>query len=149
MTDEDLEHILNKPLPIEALVTTDPQLPAVIEEPASGDDVQDDYELARATMRELVRTSQEALEGILNLAKTSEHPRAYEVLGQMIKTTSDTAKELLEIQKQRQEVTGEGDAPSSGDTHIGNAIFVGSTNDLQTLLKQKKESQVIDHDPNS
>jgi hypothetical protein len=149
MNDEDLEHILNKPLPIDVVATTDPQFPAAIEEPTSGDDVQDDYELARATIRELVKTSQEALEGILNLAKTSEHPRAYEVLGQMIKTTSDTAKELLEIQKQRQEVTGEGDTSSSGDTHIGNAIFVGSTNDLQTLLKQKKESQVIDHDPNS
>jgi hypothetical protein len=149
MTDEDLEHILNKPLPIEVPTPQEPQLPAVVEGSTSGNDVQDDYELARTTIRDLVKTSQEALDGILNLAKTSEHPRAYEVLGQMIKTTSDTAKELLAVHKQKQEVTGEGEASSSGDTHIGNAIFVGSTNDLQALLKQKKDAQVIDHDPNS
>jgi len=143
MIDDDVSHIINKPLPIE-VVPQEPQLPAVIEQPSSGDEVQDDYELARATIRDLVTKSSEALDGIMNLAKTSEHPRAYEVLGQMIKTVGESAKELLAVHKQRQEVTGE--APESGgDTHIDNAIFVGSTNELQALIRAKRaENKVID-----
>lgn len=145
--EDDVSDILNRPLPI--TITEKPEnLPAVIDVPSSGNDVEDDYELARRTMRELVTKSQEALDGIMNLAKTSEHPRAYEVLGQMIKTTSDTAKELLAIQKQRIEVTGENEPAPDQNTHINNAIFVGSTNDLQALLKAKK-AEIIEHDPNS
>lgn len=145
MNDEDdITHIINKPLPIDVTVQ-DSNLPAVIPEASSGDDIQDDYELARRTIRDLVSKSNEALDGILNLAKTSEHPRAYEVLGQMIKTVSDTAKDLLEVQKQKQGVTGETPETNSGDTHIDNAIFVGSTNELQALIKAKRaETKVID-----
>jgi len=144
--DLEISHIIHKDLPIEA---TPVQPPAVIEsEPvASGDDIQDDYELARKTLRDLVVTSTQALEGIANLAKTSEHPRAYEVLGQMIKTTGETAKELLDLQKQKQVLSGEDSPSSSGDTHIGNAIFVGSTSDLQNLIKERRaEQKIIEHD---
>src|SRR5574343_589241 len=146
--NDDVTDILSKPLPIELQqdkLDSPQQNPLVPMQESSGDDIQDDYELARKTLRELVTTSQEALAGILNLAKTSEHPRAYEVLGQLIKTTQDAAKDLLEVQKQRQAVTGETPDGPTNETHIGNAIFVGSTNDLQALIKQKREQpKVID-----
>ena len=81
------------------------------------------------------------------LAKTSEHPRAYEVLGQMIKTVGETAKELLDVQKQKRVLDGDETPNQGGDTHIGNAIFVGSTSDLQDLIKAKQtEQKIIEHD---
>ena len=92
-----------------------------------------DYKYTRNTLYNLVERGQDAIEGILDLAKESEHPRTYEVAGQLIKTVADTSEKLLQIQKQMQDLEGQ-----RGNTQkTTNQLFVGSTAELQKLLKKK------------
>ena len=67
-------------------------------------DIEDDYDLARRTLREVITKGSSALDDALMLARSSEHPRAYEVTGQIMKTVSDVAKDLLALQKQKQDI---------------------------------------------
>jgi parvulin-like peptidyl-prolyl isomerase len=101
------------------------------------DDVEDDYALARRTLREVITKGSSALDDALMLARSSEHPRAYEVTGQIMKTVSDVAKDLLSLQKQKQDI----DKPSKDATpQIGqqnNIVFAGSTEDLLRMIKQQ------------
>jgi|TARA_B100000073_G_C23595247_1_gene518066 hypothetical protein len=91
-----------------------------------------DYKYTRNTLYNLVERGQDAIEGILDLAKESEHPRTYEVAGQLIKTVADTSEKLLQIQKQMQDLEGQ-----RGNTQkTTNQLFVGSTAELQKLLKK-------------
>ena len=92
-----------------------------------------DYKYTRNTLYNLVERGQDSIEGILDLAKESEHPRTYEVAGQLIKTVADTSEKLLQIQKQMQDLEGQ-----RGNTQkTTNQLFVGSTAELQKLLKKK------------
>lgn len=100
----------------------------------------DDYQLARTTLRRLIRKGEDTLDQIIDLAKNSEHPRTYEVAGQLIKTMSDVSKDLLALQLQIKEI----DKDSRG--HIQNQtnnVFVGSTDELIKLLKNN-ESKIIE-----
>ena len=81
----------------------------------------------------LVERGQDAIEGILDLAKESEHPRTYEVAGQLIKTVSETSEKLLQIQKMMNDL--EDDRPKHQTTNQN--LFVGSTTELQKLLKKQ------------
>ena len=83
-------------------VATTSAVPAVIE--STGNDIEDDYNHARNKLNELIGTSQKALEGMLNVALASDSPRAYEVVGQLIKTTGDTAKDLLDLQAKKKKI---------------------------------------------
>ena len=78
----------------------------------------------------------DAIDGILALAKEGEHPRAYEVAGQLIKTVADVSKDLLELQEKLKKIK---DVPNTGPKSVTNALFVGSTTELQKLLKGKKK----------
>lgn len=100
-------------------------------------DIEDDAEHARETMHVLIDKGNEAIEGILHIAKNSEHPRAYEVAGQLIKTVSDVAKDLLDVQKKKKDL--EGDTPTK--VHTQNNLFVGSTHDLLKAMKQVSKSE--------
>ena len=80
---------------------------------------------------------QEAVDGILDVARASDHPRAYEVAGQLIKNVGDVADKLIDLQKKMKELDDDGS--SKGPTNVTNAMFVGSTSDLQKMLKQQKE----------
>ena len=126
------------------------QLPTVIEEPAlpvivsTGDDIEDDYLVARKKLNDLIGTSQQALEGMLNVALASDSPRAYEVVGQLIKTTGDTAKDLLDLQAKKKKLREE--QPSKGNIETqNNIVFAGSTSDLLKALKAER-TKIIDHD---
>ena len=79
---------------------------------------------------------QEAVDGILDVARASDHPRAYEVAGQLIKNVGDVADKLIDLQKKMKELD---DEPNKGPTNVTNAMFVGSTTDLQKMLKQQKQ----------
>ena len=79
---------------------------------------------------------QEAVDGILDVARASDHPRAYEVAGQLIKNVGDVADKLIDLQKKMKELD---DEPNKGPTNVTNAMFVGSTSDLQKMLKQQKQ----------
>ena len=99
-------------------------------------DVQQDYEISRAQLHNLVMKGQEAVDGILDVARASDHPRAYEVAGQLIKNVGDVADKLIDLQKKMKEL----DADETKITHnTTNALFVGSTAELQKMLKQQKE----------
>ena len=100
------------------------------------EEVKQDYETSRAQLHSLVMKGQEAVDGILDVARASDHPRAYEVAGQLIKHVADTTDKLIDLQKKMKELDAE---EKKGPTTVNNSMFVGSTADLQKLLKQQKE----------
>lgn len=98
------------------------------------DDPQKDYEYSRAQLYKLIEKGQEAVSGILELAQESEHPRAFEVAGQLIKSVGDVTDKLLDLQKKMKDL--EAPQKKGGPQTVNNALFVGSTAELQKMLKQ-------------
>ena len=96
-------------------------------------DIERDYEYTRGNLYSIIEKGQEAIDGILELAQDSEMPRAYEVAGQLIKSVSDATDKLMDLQKKLKDV--EEDKVSKGSNTVNNALFVGSTAELQKLLK--------------
>ena len=94
-----------------------------------------DFETGRKNLYNLIDKGNEAIDGILSLAKEGEHPRAYEVAGQLIKTVSEVSQNLLDLQDKLKKVK---DIPDRGPKNVTNALFVGSTTELQKMLKEKK-----------
>jgi len=94
-----------------------------------------DFETGRKNLYNLIDKGNEAIDGILNLAKEGEHPRAYEVAGQLIKTVSEVSQNLLDLQDKLKKVK---EVPNTGPKNVTNALFVGSTTELQKMLKDKK-----------
>jgi hypothetical protein len=108
--------------------------------------IDDDFEQARTALKDMIKKGQTAVDDIMGIARQSDHPRAFEVTGQLIKTVAETAKDLLDLQKQKKALS----APVAGEEpkQIGtqnNIVFSGSTNDLLKMLKQQNE-KVIDAD---
>ena len=92
-----------------------------------------DYEYSRGNLYSLIEKGQEALNGILEVAQGSDHPRAYEVAGQIIKSVGDTTDKLIDLQAKMKNLKKEDkDSPKT----VNNALFVGSTSDLSKLLKK-------------
>ena len=102
------------------------------------EDVDNDYENTRKNFYSLINKGNTAIDGILNLAKESEHPRSYEVAGQLIKVVGDTTQELLKLQKNLKELKKVDD---KAPRNVTNALFVGSTSELQKLINGKKEGK--------
>ena len=100
-------------------------------------DVKQDYETTRAQLHNLVMKGQEAIDGILDVARASDHPRAYEVAGQLIKNVADTADKLIDLQKKMKELDAED--KKSGPSTVNNTMFIGSSAELQKMIKQQKE----------
>lgn len=98
--------------------------------------IESDFDYARGNLIAVIEKGQEALTGILDVAGMSQHPRAYEVAATLIKAMSDANKDLLELQKKRKDLTGEG---PSIPTTVNNNLFVGSTAELQQLIKKQNE----------
>jgi len=94
-----------------------------------------DFETGRKNLYNLIDKGNEAIDGILSLAKEGEHPRAYEVAGQLIKTVSEVSQNLLDLQEKLKKVK---EVPDKGPKNVTNALFVGSTTELQKMLKEKK-----------
>ena len=106
-------------------------LPAVPEDK----DPDIDFETGRKNLYNLLDKGNEAIDGILELAKEGEHPRAYEVAGQLIKTVSEVSQNLLDLQDKLKKLK---EIPEKGPKNVTNALFVGSTTELQKMLKEKK-----------
>ena len=100
---------------------------------SNGDHIQKDYEYTRGNLYSIIEKGQEAINGILELAQESEMPRAYEVAGQLIKSVSDATDKLMDLQKKLKDV--EEETQQKGPSTVNNALFVGSTAELQKLLK--------------
>lgn len=127
------------------------EVPAVIDQPtvpeiiSTGDDIEDDYQTARKKLNALIDKSQQALDGMLNVALASDSPRAYEVVGQLIKTTGDAAQDLLKLQQAKKKLREEDTKKSQQIDTQNNIIFSGSTSDLLKALKAEK-AKIIEHD---
>ena len=98
-------------------------------------DINTDYDYSRESYYNLIEKGQEAIQGILDIAKEGQHPRAYEVAGQLIKTVSEVSQNLLDLQEKLKKVK---EVPNTGPKNVTNALFVGSTTELQKMLKEKK-----------
>jgi len=104
-------------------------------------DIDDDYEFSRETYRNLVDKGQHAIDDMMQLASEAEHPRAYEVLGNMLKNVSDMTDKLMDLQKNKKKLEDEEKKETSSVTN--NNLFVGSTTELQKMLHNEKP---IDHE---
>lgn len=98
------------------------------------EDIKKDYEYTRGNLYSIIEKGQEAIDSVLELAQETEQPRAYEVLGQLIKNVSDTTDKLMELQKKLKDVEEES-GKNKGPSTVNNALFVGSTAELSKLLK--------------
>ena len=139
MSDKKYDPI-NKALDIDAeIVETKKEVVKKVDRP---DDPQKDYEYSRGQLYNLIEKGQEALSGIIELAQETESPRAFEVAGQLVKSVGDVTDKLLDLQKKMKDL----DAPTkNGPQTVNNALFVGSTKDLQKLLKQGVLNNNIDN----
>jgi|TARA_R110000744_G_scaffold121134_1_gene225649 hypothetical protein len=97
-------------------------------------DIEKDYEYQRANFYRLVEKGSTAIDGILELAKESEHPRAYEVAGNLIKQVSEVTEKLGDLQEKMRKLK---EVPNTAPKNVTNALFVGSTAELQKMLKEK------------
>ena len=132
-TDTRIDEILE----ITSLVPSSEMKPSSsprIKPKIDGQDEDIDYNYARENYYNLIERNQDAVEEMLEIAKQSEHPRAFEVVGQLIKSGLDANKELMALHKTKKELSIE-----KGPTQVTNqAVFVGSTAELQKLLKVKR-----------
>ena len=99
------------------------------------DDVDADYKYQRDNFYNLIEKGQNAIEGILNVAKESDHPRGYEVAGNLIKQVAEVTEKLGDLQEKMKKLK---EGPNSAPKNVTNALFVGSTAELQKMLKEKK-----------
>lgn len=110
--------------------------PAIIDPVVSDSaDLNNDYKYARENLYGIIEKGSQALDELVAVAQASEHPRAYEVVGQLVRTLTDANKDLLKIQKDIKELKGSSKSPS----HVTNALFVGNTAELQKLVKGRKD----------
>ena len=100
-------------------------------------DIEDDYKYQRDNFYNLVEKGSAAIDGILELAKESEHPRTYEVAGQLIKNVAEVTEKLGDLQEKMRKLK---EVPNTAPKNVTNALFVGSTKELQKLLKDKSEN---------
>jgi len=100
------------------------------------EDIEGDYKYQRENLYTLVERGQDAIEGILNIARESDQPRAYEVAGNLIKNVADVTDKLMALQEKMKSVKAE---KNTGPRNVTNALYVGSTADLQKLLKNKND----------
>jgi hypothetical protein len=97
-------------------------------------DIKKDYDYSRGQLYDIIEKGQEALSGILDVANNTDHPRAYEVAGQLVKSVSDATEKLISLQQKMQDLE-EGPKSKQKVTN-NNALFVGSTAELSKLIKQ-------------
>ena len=99
-------------------------------------DIDSDYKYARENLYNVIERGTDALDNLVAIAQASEHPRAYEVVGSLIKTLTDANKDLLEIQGKVKKLKEESNK-KDGPNNVTNALFVGSTTELQQLINKK------------
>jgi hypothetical protein len=109
----------------------------VISDAPNDESIDADYEYARENLKLFIEQGKVAMENIIFLAKEGESPRAYEVVGQLIKTLSDTNKDLLDLGKKVKDLKNKKDDTQQPSQHITNALFVGSTAELQKLIGKR------------
>jgi hypothetical protein len=121
---------------MESIIKVDnPPVPRI--EDVNKSDIDNDYKYSRDNYYNLIEKGQEAIEGILEIAKEGQHPRAYEVAGALIANVAQTVDKLQDLQKKLKDLKA---VTKNASPQIKNALFVGSTKELQQMLKNKNEN---------
>lgn len=145
---QNLSEIFNLEMPPQEPKKTEV---VVVPEEAGSSEQEADFQLARATMRKIIQKSDDTLEEVLDLARSNEQSRTYEVAGQLIKTMSEVSRDLLELHKQKKDIIG---APKEEAPRIGNQnVFVGTTQEILRALagkppRDEDDGIIIDNDVN-
>ena len=113
---------------------TPPKPVLVPETKLNDEDIDNDYKYQRENFYNLIERGQDAIDGILDLARESEHPRTYEVAGNLIKQVAEVTEKLGDLQGKMKKLK---EVPNSAPQNVTNALFVGSTAELQKMLKGK------------
>ena len=116
------------------LITKDQTIPVVPRPKETVEDMDADYKYQRENFYNLIERGSDAIEGILDLARESEHPRSYEVAGQLIKQVAEVTEKLGDLQAKMKKLK---EVPKDAPQNVTNALFVGSTKELQNMLKGK------------
>ena len=133
---KDADDILNEVLGVSEPTPKEVVVSEPVPKPSDDlDDVDADYKYQRDNFYNLIEKGQNAIEGILNVAKESDHPRGYEVAGNLIKQVAEVTEKLGDLQEKMKKLK---EVPNSAPKNVTNALFVGSTAELQKMLKEKK-----------
>ena len=130
--------IIDEALGAVELAKSEPTKRKIIPRPKETDDIDNDYKYQRENFYNLVEKGTDAIEGILEIARESEHPRTYEVAGNLIKQVAEVTEKLGELQEKMKRLK---EVPNNAPKSVTNALYVGSTAELQKLLKGKKNGQ--------
>ena len=134
---KDADDILNEVLGVSEPTPKEVVVSEPIPRPSDElDDVDADYKYQRDNFYNLIEKGQNAIEGILNVAKESDHPRGYEVAGNLIKQVAEVTEKLGDLQEKMKKLK---EVPNSAPKNVTNALFVGSTAELQKMLKGKTD----------
>ena len=129
---DDVEKKLNNVLGVSDV----PQTTVVTQvKPTTDPDTDTDFQYTRENLYNLIERGTDAMEGLLQVAQETEHPRAYEVVGQLMDKLTSANKELINMHKLVKEINR--DDTNKSPSSVTNALFVGSTAELQKLLKKK------------
>ena len=132
---KDADDILNEVLGVSEPTPKEVVISEPVPRPSNDlDDVDADYKYQRDNFYNLIEKGQNAIEGILNVAKESDHPRGYEVAGNLIKQVAEVTEKLGDLQEKMKKLK---EVPNSAPKNVTNALFVGSTAELQKMLKGK------------
>ena len=137
MKNDDIDKALGivKDLPFKTQTQENKLMPLPQEDWGDANEhVERDYEYQRQNFYNLVERGTDAVEGILELAKESDHPRAYEVAGNLIKQVAEVTEKLGDLQEKMKRLK---EVPNNAPKNVTNALFVGSTAELQKMLKEK------------
>ena len=136
---KDADDILNEVLGVSEPTPKEVVVSEPIPKPSDDlDDVDADYKYQRDNFYNLIEKGQNAIEGILNVAKESDHPRGYEVAGNLIKQVAEVTEKLGDLQEKMKKLK---EVPNSAPKNVTNALFVGSTAELQKMLKGKNDNE--------
>ena len=132
--DDHLDEVLGIiEKPKKEVIKTERFVPVISTDDSGDSEI--DFQYARENLYNLIERGQDGLEEMLEIAKSSEHPRAMEVFGQLIGKLTDTNKELLNLHKTKKDISQD----TSGPKNVSNNLFVGSTAELQKFLKKGKD----------
>jgi hypothetical protein len=118
-------------------VDTEAQLPVTVSTPVEATSKDDDFDLARNTLRNLINKNDDVMSELINIAKNSEHPRAFEVVGKLVEAQTNIAKELVGLHKTKTDIEGKPSEPSKIGTQ-NNIVFSGSTSDLMKMISMER-----------
>ena len=143
--EEKVNEILgiDKPEPTKEIVKQEFKPAVPRKEDNKKEDVDNDYKYSRENYYNLIERGQDAIQGILDIANESQHPRAYEVAGNLIKQVADTVDKLQDLQGKLKTLKH---VPDKASTNIKQALFVGSSAELHKMLKNKNKNVEVQED---